>query len=60
MKLRSRKLRACGAQRRKPATVTLAAVDELAERDDVTRSEAIRRLIELALAVKAKKQNSDK
>jgi len=39
---------------------TLAAVDELAMRDDVTRSETIRRLIELALAVKAKKQNSDK
>jgi Ribbon-helix-helix protein, copG family len=39
---------------------TLTAVDELAAREDVTRSEAIRRLIELALAVKAKKQNSDK
>jgi hypothetical protein len=39
---------------------TLAAVDELAMRDDVTRSEAIRRLIDLALAIKAKKQNSDR
>jgi hypothetical protein len=38
---------------------TLAAVDELAVRDDVTRSETIRRLIEFALAVKAERQNSD-
>ena len=37
---------------------TLAAVDELAARDDVTRSEAIRRLIEIALACKAKRQNT--
>jgi hypothetical protein len=37
---------------------TLAAVDELAARDDLTRSEAIRRLIEFALACKAKRQNT--
>jgi Ribbon-helix-helix protein, copG family len=33
---------------------TLAAVDELAARDNVTRSEAIRRLIESALKAKVK------
>ena len=37
---------------------TLAAVDELAARDDVTRSEAIRRLIEFALAAKVKRRNT--
>jgi hypothetical protein len=38
---------------------TLAAVDKLATSEDITRSEAIRRLIELALAVKAKRQKTE-
>ena len=38
---------------------TLAAVDQLAAREDVTRSEAIRRLIEFALMAKSKRQNAD-
>jgi metal-responsive CopG/Arc/MetJ family transcriptional regulator len=38
---------------------TLAAVDQLAAREDVTRSEAIRRLIEFALTAKSKRRNAD-
>jgi hypothetical protein len=39
---------------------TLAAVDKLAASEDITRSEAIRRLIEIALAVKTRRLNPTK